>query len=144
MQEILFRGKRVDDDEWVFGSFVMDGTEFERRISGKDGYTPWGFIRCYDSDSGKVRMYEVDRTTVGQFVGITDKNGVKIFEGDRINLYTENGFENRVVKWNRLFSAWHAISDGQMERSLFCGFGFEYEVIGNIFDDCERIGGGEQ
>lgn len=45
MREILFRGKRIDNGEWVYGSFVMDGTELIAIKEGKKPLASWGFIR---------------------------------------------------------------------------------------------------
>lgn len=76
-RKILFRGKRLENDAWVFGSFCMDAVEQKNDLCGVDG-----FIRLYDFDSHKTQMYEVDRKTVGQFTGLYDEELEPIYEGD--------------------------------------------------------------
>ena len=71
MREILFRGKRVNNGEWKYGSCVE-----------QYGSTQI-YLRDGDDEDGLDR-YHVNPSTVGQFTGLTDRNGAKIFEGDII------------------------------------------------------------
>lgn len=140
MREILFRGK-TDDDEWVYGSFCMDALEQFNGLCGVDG-----FIRLYDKAEGKMQMYEVDRETVGQYTGLTDKNGKRIFEGDIVRYaerrlggedvsvafpvtFDEGGFcVHRYFLNNWLRNG----SDGNTKLE-------DIEIIGNVTDNQELL-----
>ena len=94
MKDILFRGKRVDNGEWVEGNY------YESKISGCFILLPKIKVRKKDvvviNDSFEVA--EVIPETVGQCTGLTDKNGKKIFEGDIISAITlDTGNEQRAV-----------------------------------------------
>lgn len=127
MREILFRGKRTDNGEWIEGFYAK---------SGDKSY----IIIDNDFAIGYVVMKDVIPETVGQYTGLNDKNGVKIFEGDVLQFsYTgENlGVEGQgtVVFENGKFGVlwgWH--------KDLVCLDGFantEVEAIGNVFDNPE-------
>ena len=140
MREIIFRGKK-DDDEWVYGSFCMDALEQFNGLCGVDG-----FIRLYDKGKGKMQTYEVDRETVGQYTGLMDKNGKRIFEGDIVKTsdITHEGviqipgesFEIAMRKGCWVMVAWEDWDF--LETNHEC-----IRVIGNIHDNQELLKGGE-
>ena len=124
MREILFRGKKIDNDEWTYGFY------FEHSIDGqKDSY-----IKYQTFDEGFITN-EVVADTVGQYTGLTDKNGNKIFEGDILL----KGFEKVLVKWNANQCRWGIYSNNYE----ICGFNEStqgyFEVIGNIYDNSELL-----
>ena len=128
MREILFRGKRLDNGEWVYGNFCMDSLEQTRGLCVLDG-----FIRRYNTDTKRMEMYEVDRETVGQYTGLVDKNGRRIFEGDIVKSIETK--ETGVVQFfpeHSAFMVWCKFSNE-------VGFLYECtsiaEVIGNIHDN---------
>ena len=131
MREILFRGKRKANADWVHGDLSFH----------RDGRT---YIRCWDrlEHSPTYNAYEVDPSTIGQFTGLTDKNGKRIFEGDIIKV--------EYVGVNRGLSGIGKVVFEQCKFALIWGWHKEvvclthfsnvtFEVIGNIHDNPELL-----
>lgn len=145
MREILFRGKRIDNGEWVEG-YIYEHEPPLIAIVPED-YVPelskWYILRTAFADWNlprQVEFIEVDPSTVCQYTGLTDKNGKKIFEGDILKVWRDGSCRTFCVKWREtgvpmyiLYPQpinedfWHCRSDMQMA----------WEVIGNIFDNPE-------
>ncbi len=136
MREVLFRGKRISNSKWVEGFMYSQHFPLEFR----DDF----YIRCYDTD------YLVIPETVGQFTGLTDKNGVRIFEGDIVR-YAERrlGGEDVSVAFPVTFDeggfcAHHYFLNNWLRNGLGGNTKLEgIEVIGNIHDNPELLKGGE-
>lgn len=128
MREILFRGKRVDNGEWVVGfpypSIGLDsGKWFMTEIHGTGS--------CSTSNT-----YAVDPATIGQYTGLKDKNGTRIFEGDIIK-YRDMLF---VISWQEENGRFLGIEKNRFRPdggNYCCYVGEELqvsEVVGNIHD----------
>lgn len=136
-REILFRGKRVDNGEWVYGAFVPDALEMLKGARGLDG-----FIRRCNAESGEVEMFEVDRETVGRFTGLTDKNGWKIFEWDIVR-HVESGKNGRVSYMPEYCGFLIYCKSDNLYCWLYNNDFTKIEVIGNIHDNPELLKGEE-
>ena len=145
MREILFRGKSFYDGEWTRGWYCEEAL-------GK-----WPLVPCIIPSelarNGELKHEVVDTETVGQFTGLTDKNGAKIFEGD-------------VVRMHYFFENFDTVTFGvfEDETEIVCKLSItplgvvfesanmsgylrdyleepeeELEVVGNIYDNPELL-----
>lgn len=141
MREILFRGKRLNDGKWVYGSLIqMDNVGSQSFIFPFYKYA--SSLTCDQIVS--MFMVVVDPATVGQFTGLYDKNGKKIFEGDVVgcwDIYHENYAKGEVIK--KITGEWLFYPYLQHGRfwALFSNDIGEcpVEVIGNIHDNPELL-----
>ena len=141
MRDILFRGKRLDNGEWVYGSFCMDACEQFNGLCGVDG-----FIRLYDKAKGKMQSHEVDRETVGQYTGLLDKNGTRIFEGDIVSTDIKRPY--LIVEFRDGCFMFNCNDGGEDYYDIMLPIikdpqtVYKYgEVIGNIHDNPELLEG---
>lgn len=127
MREILFRVKCEDNGEWAYGYYVC--------LPDVAGSVSMLHVPARNPDESN-KTYYVKKSTVGQFAGLTDKNGAKIFEGDIIEYEGKRYTINYLPHYAR-FSA-------VKPNTVFCVFAYQRgEVIGNIYDNPELIGGAE-
>ena len=129
IREILFRGKRIDNGEWVEGYFVnlwlMHYQKHQPIITDNNAVS-----------------YDVDHSTVGQYTGLKDKNGKRIFEGD-IMAFTAYGFN---------YVGTVEFADGSF--SVMCEHMSPFldqavskhgaHIIGNVHDNPELLGKNDQ
>lgn len=141
MREFLFHGKRIDNGEWVEGYLVKRPSAIQI-----GDYSPWYiFVPPVDPDDDGG-CYNVDPATVGQYTGRTDKNKRRVFEGDIIRLCNGiPGFDIGAILWDDNDQAYLIVMD-TAEKVLLDDFGNYgrpeyYEVIGNIYDNPELVGG---
>ena len=116
MKEILFKGKRVDNGEWTEGYFFKSWNKV---------FLLWGMT------GDCPNMEEVVPETIGQFTGLCDKNGKKIFEGDIVE--SPNGTQG-FIEWQNAECAFLVNIGDDWQTMDDC----PYEVIGNIYDNKEE------
>jgi uncharacterized phage protein (TIGR01671 family) len=142
MRPIRFRGKRLDNGEWVYGDLEI------QRAKGKY------LIHTYNEDGSYNRAFEVKNDTVGQFTGLQDRKGNDIYEGDIVRWEFEDSEFNTGWHGRTKFICDVSFSYGNFEISQYpyaLGHCYDFddehsdlEVIGNIFDNPELLKGGEE
>ena len=135
MREILFRGKAINRDRYAHYKYVNFRTDY------KNGDWVYGLLtKKFDerfenlpaemTNEDGISGIDVDYKTIGQYTGLTDKNGKKIFEGDVI---IDNFFKLLPNK-PHIATFYEAYRYGENED-------LEFEIIGNIYDNPELLNG---
>ena len=120
-REILFRGKRMDNGKWEYG------------------FLSW-------NDSPRKRSYHINNDvvyseTVGQFTGLTDKNGTKIFEGNIVKSWNSEYERPLICEYIHEYSCFAFIDKADYNNQYFWNFNdcSKSEVIGNVHDNPELL-----
>lgn len=168
-REILFRGKEINNEKWHYGDLLRFGNKRYINICPR-------FVDEYIVEEDKIALYsfgnfiEVIPETIGRYTGLTDRNGVKIFEGDIVELFVFRGqiiqmcgafgvSVEPAIDWDYLASEINPVT-GCDNSPFFCqndnfvslwelmwNYNQEenmcdvIEVIGNIHDNPELLGG---
>ena len=129
-REKLFRGKRTDNGEWVCGDLLQD---VESGICAIVSYVNLG---GNIHDLSESCIFAVIPETVGQYTGLTDKNGTKIFEGDIVQ-----AFECiYVIMWDSVRAMFYLRDPiSRVSADFYNYFGSDLTVIGNIYDNPELL-----
>lgn len=134
-REIKFRGKRVDNNEWVYGYLVFSEDyifDYSCRID-----IPY-IIPIDNFNLKNYREYRVDESTIGQYTGLKDKNGVEIYEDDILNNTAVNF--KFIVKFEKTK---YVLQKLEYQEDLLNMYDFfnripnMFEVIGNIYESEE-------
>lgn len=134
MREILFRGKRIDTGEWIEGWYC------------KQVFSRWPLKSCIIpsqlAEAGEISHFAIIPETVGQYTGLTDIHGVKIFEGDIIEAHFDELFPDLattlIVVWSDYgwFGRDMEGNVDSLEQKWVSDF---FEIIGNIHDNPELL-----
>ena len=136
MREILYKAKRIDNGEWVYGSYLYTFCEDKNcPIVGIQGEKHW-----IVEENGNI--FWIDEDTVCQYTGRVDMNGEEIWENDILVAHLDSKFPDDAtyeqVIWHE--SGFCGKEKGSDECRYLDDFDCDfYEVCGNIFDNAELL-----
>lgn len=147
MREILFRGKRTYNGGWIEGSLIhadlLDGRSYTSILPADETSVhplDWPYL-CCETGTFDGRAFPVKPETVGQFTGLTDKNGKRIFEGDIVlcdrNIAPSVDKQTFETKYDRMDGfygeGWSSCVTMDQHEMM--------EVVGNVHDNPELLEG---
>lgn len=131
MRDIEFRGKR-SNGEWVYGYLVV--------ANGKYYILPDAADFSYGDNGNRIRIgcfVEVDPNTVGQYTGLKDKNGVKIYENDIISFNFDEINRIGIIKYS--LGTFNVSFPKKFSYGSSSVNNYDGEIIGNIHDNPELL-----
>lgn len=138
MREILFRAKDEASKQWVYGYYV--------HLPSAAGSVHIMHVPAGNPDESNSAYYVVPET-LGQYTGLTDKNGKKIFEGDILKISEGSDEDDYVIRKVYAYRGvlcvdyWTPDWDFNALAFLDNDTGYVFEIIGNIHDNPELFGG---
>lgn len=114
MKEILFRGQRIDNGEWVYGHYIENSIDSPCIID-------------YDAE-----QFEIKKESVGQSTGLLDKNGNEIFEGD---ILKSDMFDSQEFTCEFISGSFNGYTYGYLLKNEHFN---RSEIIGNIHEDGDK------